>query len=125
MKKFEWLNIDYVLARVNWHLCNHAYRLIEPDQARGICYEEGKFLLIDLFGEIVLEDVDLAEFAEGFNMFKPKESFEFAEFIAKVCEGLLIRLGNDFESTECEICADLQNSATVRGDALVRGMGCE
>lgn len=114
MEKYEWLNTDYILAKVNWHMSNHAYELIKPDPARGICYEEGTFWLIDLFGMVVLQGVDLSEFSEGFNPLKSDDPSEFEDFIANTCKGLLIKVRHDFESSDCEICDDLGFSAGVR-----------
>ena len=118
MKTYECLNTDYILAKVNWPLSNYAYELIEPDSARGICYEEGTFWLIDLYGEIVLEGIDLAEFAEWFNLFKSGEFCGFEDFIANMCDGLLIKVGHDFESSDCDVCGYLRNSA--QSDAQMR-----
>ena len=120
MKKYEWFNTDYILAKVNWHLSNHAYELIKPNRANGIPYEEGTFWLIDLHGEIVLKDIDLAEFAEGFNLFKSGELFGFEDFIANTCDGILIKVGHDFESSDCDVCDDLRNLAGNRIGALAK-----
>ncbi|MDG5469658.1 hypothetical protein P9J64_15150 [Deltaproteobacteria bacterium IMCC39524] len=121
MQRQEWLNIDYILERVNWHLSNHAYELIKPYRGKGICYKEGTFWLVDLFGDIILEDVDLSEFGEGYNLLKTAESHEFEEFIANVCDGLLIKAGHDFESSDCDVCDDLRNSAGIRIDDIASG----
>ena len=68
--KYPWLNTDYILAKINERLHDLSFQLIEPDESRGICYEAGTLCLIDLSGEIVLKDVDISEFSEGFNLFK-------------------------------------------------------
>jgi hypothetical protein len=95
MKRYEWINTDYIMVKINRYLRNHAFELVEPDPSRGLCYREGTLWLMDLSGDIVLEEVDLSEFSEGFNLLKSKEPFGFEDFIANVCDGLLIKTGHD------------------------------
>ena len=100
MNKYEWLNTDYIMAVVNLNLYSYGFKLAEPDPDRGICYVEGTLWLIDEFGDIALEDVDISEFGEGFNLLKLKEPFGFEAFVANVCDGLLIKTGYDLESCD-------------------------
>ena len=122
MTKNKGINTDYFLTQINWHLGNHALKLVKPDSTRGIPCEEGTFLLMDIFGEIVLKNVDLAEFTDGFNLLKSGELRGFEDFVAHVFDCLLIKIDYDVESSDCETCDDLRNTAAVRIGALMRGV---
>jgi hypothetical protein len=97
MKRYEWLNTDYILARINERLRELSFELVEPDPSRAICYEVGTLWLIDLSGEIVLEGVDISEFGAGFNLLKSGELFGFEDFVANTCDVLLLKLGYGLE----------------------------
>ncbi len=93
MKTYEWLNIEYILAKINERLSAVSVQLIEPYPTRELSYEEGTFWLIDLSGKIILKDLDLSEFSEGFNLLKSGELFEFEDFVTNACFGLFLKLG--------------------------------
>ena len=122
MTKNKGINTDYFLTQINWHLGNHAYKLVKPDSTKGVPYEEGSLWMMDFFGNIVLENVDLAEFTDGFNLLKSGELRGFEDFVAHVFDRLLVKVGHDVESSDCETCDDLRNSAAVRIGALMRGV---
>ncbi len=96
MQKYEWLNINCILKEVNAHMVEHGFMLIKAGLASETTCDAESFWLIDMAGEIILKNVDLAEFSEGYNLLKSQETGGVETFIANTCDGLLLKVYPDF-----------------------------
>ena len=104
MKKYEWLNIDCILKAINTHLVDDGFMLIKPVlSGEGSC-DPGMFWLVDMAGDVVVNDFDLAEFSGGYNLLKTKydrgsdrdNDWDFELFVANTRDGLLLKVNPDY-----------------------------
>lgn len=88
--------MNFILKAVNAHMVEHGFLLIKAGLASETVCDAESFCLIDMAGEVILKDLDLAEFSEGYNILKSQELWGFEDFIANTCDGLLLKIYPDF-----------------------------
>lgn len=89
-----------IIEKVNHRIKDDGFWLINPPSAELGPDGDGLLWLVDQTGRVVLQNIDVFEHSEGFDLVKSDVLWGFNDYIANLCDTLLIMAGVDLIPVE-------------------------
>lgn len=82
-----------IIKKVNHVIKDQGFLLIDPPSAMQESGTEKLLWVANQSGEIIAQDVNILDLADGFNLLKDDASFGFNDYVANLCDAVLIKAG--------------------------------
>ena len=117
--------INKIIKQANQVMFPYGFWLHAPRE-KQMSYEEGEIWLMDMYGVVILRNIDVFKYTEGFDLLNEDVTFGFNDCVANLCDILLIMAGVklDTEDEDMAYITDPEGPClTRRLDADQKGIG--